>query len=309
MEATTALPVPIPVQFPTAQAALTPPAVPALAIQAAPPPPTASHTPADPIPSAPPAQAAVPSTKTTVAAQPAQSVLVALATKPPVLVTPAAQMTSPKTAPPVAHATTPTVADPAKSVTDNTTVGHTAPTPEPIDTEAETTLTAEITRLWADHKQSKTTIRQTREEAKALRLELGAKLSSMKNVLVRTGRGGGWASYLRAQHLPLSSADRLVAEHEATLAPPAKKVPSEEVSTATIEEVQAMARKMAGKLNDILTSQELLYAYAHEFVWNLDVAEAWYTDAGFEIPKTGSDDAPEDDAPVAELANPAPAVP
>ena len=199
--------------------------------------------------------------------------------------------------------------DPVQDVAGDVTVDHNASTHAPIDSEAEEKLTATIIRLWADHKGSKAVVKQTRVESKALKLELSANLHLMKAILVRTGRSGGWAAYLRAQHLPLSSADRLVAEHEATLAPPAKKVLSEEVSTATTAEVQAMARKMAGKLNDILTTQELVYEFMRELIWNIDAAEASYNEAGFEIAKTGSDDAPEVDALDAELAEPVPAVP
>jgi len=159
----------------------------------------------------------------------------------------------------------------------------------------------------AEH--GKTFMRRTRVELKALRQHLGENLHAMKAILARTGRGGNWARYLRSQRIPIATADRLVAEHEATLAPPAKKVLSEEVSTATIAEVQAMARKMAGKLNDILTTQELVYEFMRELVWSIDVAEASYTDLGIELLKVGSDDAPEVDAQVAESANPAPAVP
>jgi hypothetical protein len=194
---------------------------------------------------------------------------------------------------------------PAHDVDGDITANHTAP----IDTEAEENLTASIVRLWAEQKHGKTFMRRTRVELKALRQHLGENLHAMKAILARTGRGGNWARYLRSQRIPIATADRLVAEHEATLAPPAKKVLSEEVSTATIAEVQAMARKMAGKLNDILTTQELVYEFMRELVWSIDVAEASYTDLGIELLKVGSDDAPEVDAQVAESANPAPAVP
>ena len=175
----------------------------------------------------------------------------------------------------------------------------------PIDPEAEARLSEEIMKLWVNQKDGQAAARRTRSELKALRLELGAKLHTMKAIRARTGRGGGWASYLRAQHLPLSSADRLVAEHEATLAPLEEKVPNGEVSTVTIAEVQTMARKMASKLDRLLTSQELVYAYVHELLWNLDVAEVTDTDDGLEIPRTAQDDSDDAEDEAAKSAVPA----
>jgi hypothetical protein len=128
----------------------------------------------------------------------------------------------------------------------------------------------------------------------------------MKAILVRTGRGGGWASYLRSLRLSLASADRYVADHEAKLGPPVEKLLTEELS---VDEVRKLARKGLPKLCRVFTTQELVFEFIHELVWNIDVAEAWETDKGLEIPKVASDDAAEVDVHVAESANPAPAVP
>jgi hypothetical protein len=178
------------------------------------------------------------------------------------------------------------------------------PTPALIDTEAEAKLSSEIVELWVKHKDGKTAARRTRAELKTLKLLLAKKLHRMKKLLVGTGRDGDWASFLRAQHLPVSSADRYVAQHEKTLAPPDEKLLTEELS---VEEVCKLAHKGLAKLCRVLTTQELVYAYVRELVWNIDVAEASYTDLGIEIPKVGSNDAPETEAPVAELAESAPA--
>ena len=139
-----------------------------------------------------------------------------------------------------------------------------------------------------------------------MRLELGAKLFAMKAILVGTGREGGWAPYLRSQELPLTTAERYLAEHEAALAPREEKLTTGELSTPTVEEIRHLAKKILPKVRRALSSQELVYEFMHELVWNIDVAEAWYTDKGFELPKIGSDHAPEPDAPVAESAGPAP---
>jgi hypothetical protein len=203
----------------------------------------------------------------------------------------------------------PTVADPVQDVAADTSVNDSSATPIPIDTATEATLSAEIKKLWVLQKNNTASVRRTRAELKALRLVLGEKLHTMKSILVRTGRGGGWASYLRAQRLPVSSADRYVAQHEATLAPPVEKALTEELSTPTVDEIRQLARKILPKVSRFLITQELTYEFLHELIWGIDVAEMSYTDLGFEVPKIGSDGAPEVDAPVAELANPAPAVP
>jgi hypothetical protein len=184
-----------------------------------------------------------------------------------------------------------------------------APTPVPIDAEAEAKLTSEIVRLWAEHKGGKATVRRTRVELKALKLKLSANLHLMKAILVGTGRDGGWAAYLRLQHLPVTTADRYVTQHEASLAPPAEKDPTGELPTPTVDEVRQLAKNMLPKVSRLLTSQELVYEFMHTLIWGIDVAEMSYTDAGFEIPKTGSDDVPEVDAPVPGVVEPTPAVP
>jgi hypothetical protein len=272
--------------------------------------------PAPPAPSAPPVLPASTPVQTATAlathtpsAAPAQAAMAASSEQTLVPAPPVAKASSPKTAPPSASATTPTVTDPARDIADITTADHDAPTPAPIDSEAEAKLTMEIVNLWSLQKDNKATVRRTRAQLKVLRLELGALLSSMKSSLVRTGRGGNWSAYLRSQKLPLSTSDKYVAEHAASLIPPEEKLLTEELQELTVDEVHQLAQKVLHKVSRLLTTQELVYEFVHELVWNIDVAEASYTDAGFEIPKIGSDDAPKIDAPVPESANPAPAVP
>jgi hypothetical protein len=184
-----------------------------------------------------------------------------------------------------------------------------APPPTQQDTEAEATLTAEIAKLWGLQKDGKATVRRTRAELKAMRLALGEKLYTMKSILVRTGRGGGWAAYLRSQRLPLASADKYVAEHAASLTPPEEKLLKEELSESTADQVRQIAQKLLPKLRSILTTQELVFEFVHELLWNIDVAEVTDTDDGLEIPRTSPGDSDEVEAQAAELAEPAPAVP
>jgi hypothetical protein len=183
---------------------------------------------------------------------------------------------------------------------------HTELTSEPIDIEFEVKLTSEITKLWAEQRDGKASVRRTRAELKTLKLELGAKLSSMKSLLVRTGRGGGWAAYLRAQRLPVSSADRYVAQHEATLALPVEKVLTEELPEPTVDQVRQFAQKLLPKLCKTLTTTELAFAFIDEIFWNIEAAEGRETDDGLEVFRTSHEDGTDD---AAELAEPARAVP
>ncbi len=248
----------------------------------------------------PPAKAAAP----TPPAVPAHIVQAAPPAIKPMPASPAPSEAAPKTAPTVAPATTPTVTDSGKDIADITTVDGNAPTTAPIDTEAEANQTARIIELWATQKNGFAAVRRTRAQLKELRLELGASLSAMKSLLARTGRGGGWAAYLRAQKLPLTSADRLVAQHEATLTPREEKLTNGEF---TVEEARKLAQKMLPRLCRVLTTAELAYAFIDEIFWNLEASDGRETDDGFEVFRTLHDNDADDEDQSAELAEAAPA--
>ncbi len=264
---------------------------------------TAPARPVQTPPTTHPTQAA-PATKTSGPAAPAHVAQAVPTVNAP---TPAPGVTSPKTAPPAAPATTPTVTDPARGIADITMGDDNAPTTASIDTEAEAKLTTEIVRLWGDHRDGKIAVRRTRAEMKTLRLELGSKLHAMKAILVGTGREGGWAPYLREQKLPVATADRLVGEHQATLAAPKDKFLSEELPEVTVDEVRKLTKKMLSKLQHLLTSAELAFAFIDELFWNLEAAEGRETDDGVEVFRKSHEDATAVEAEVAELAISAPA--
>jgi hypothetical protein len=249
----------------------------------------------------PSAQAA----STTPAVQ-AHATQVAPAAKTSVPASPAPGETAIQTAPP-APVTTQTVIKPAHEVTADTVVSHAAPTSAPIDTEAEAALSTEILKLWRDHKNGNASVRRTRAEMKTLRLELGSKLHAMKAILVGTGREGRWAPYLREQKLPVATANRHVAEHQARIAQPAEKLLTEQHVEPTADDARKLAAKLLPSLSRTLISQELVFEFIHELLWNLDVAEVTDTDDGLEIQRTSQEDCDEVAEQVAELADPAPA--
>jgi hypothetical protein len=198
---------------------------------------------------------------------------------------------------------------PARDITAYTTVSHNSQTPAPIDTGVEATLSAEITKLLTDRKNGNASVRRTRAELKSLRQQLSEKLHSLKAILVGTGREGGWAPYLREQKLPLATANRYVAEHQARIAQPAEKLLIEQHVEPTADDARKLAAKLLPTLSRTLISQELVFEFIHELLWSLDVAEVTDTDLGLEIPRTSQEDPNEVADQVSELASPAPAIP
>jgi hypothetical protein len=101
----------------------------------------------------------------------------------------------------------------------------------------EINLAGEISGLWSSHVRAGGTIKRTAAELRELRISLGAKLHQMKSLLSRPGRNGGWASFLAAQHIPLSTADRYVRQHEARLTAPTGNIPSEQIPASEVCEM------------------------------------------------------------------------
>ncbi|MDP9050197.1 MAG: hypothetical protein M3O31_05645, partial [Acidobacteriota bacterium] len=112
--------------------------------------------------------------------------------------------------------------------------------------------------------------------------------------------------YLRQNRLPVSTADRLVGEHQATLAAPKDKLVNEELP-ATVDEVRKLAQKLLPKLAKVITTAELAFAFFDEIFWNLEPAAGRETDDGFEVFSESHDDDADVEDQAAELASPVPA--
>jgi hypothetical protein len=123
----------------------------------------------------------------------------------------------------------------------------------------EINLAEEISELWCSHVRAEGTIKRTAAELRELRVSLGAKLHQMKKLLSRPGRNGGWASFLMTQNIPLSTADRYVRRHEATL-----NAISQNVSTGHIScksEVHDLFQALWPRLRRVLKTQAKLYEF------------------------------------------------
>jgi hypothetical protein len=126
-------------------------------------------------------------------------------------------------------------------------------TPETMGSQNE--LGEAITNLWAAHANAKIAARATNEELRALRAKLGERLSEMKQILAKPGRGGQWSSFLEERRIPRATADRLVARHQRSLNPDANCV-TEDVSEPTDEDVQKLFIAVWPKLRRILRSRQ-----------------------------------------------------
>jgi hypothetical protein len=134
------------------------------------------------------------------------------------------------------------------------------------DLQAEINLAVEISDLWSAHVHAESTIRRTVAELREVRLNLAAKLHEMKKLLARPGRNGGWARFLTAQNIPLSTADRYVKQHEATLNAAKANLATEEIRPKS--DVQELFDALSPRLLKVLRGQPKL----HEFVCLLTAA-------------------------------------
>ena len=120
-------------------------------------------------------------------------------------------------------------------------------------------------------------------ELKELRISLGARLSEMKAILVRSGRGSGWAPFLREHGPPRATADRYVLRHEASLAPQGEIHVSEAVAEPTEAEVRGLMVSMLPRLSRLLPTPESAYYFVEAILMELTSAEGRLTERGVEI--------------------------
>ncbi|MGB6688526.1 MAG: hypothetical protein WBE76_11845 [Terracidiphilus sp.] len=165
----------------------------------------------------------------------------------------------------------------------NQDAAHTEAQESPTIRERESEINQEIGRLWSAQKDRDATARRTREELKALRRSLAEHLHEMKGLLVQTGRGGRWASYLREHRIPRATADRYVNLHESTLASSGEKRLTEAIPTSTEERVHLLFGKLLPRLRSVLTTQEAAFLFVCELICGLPDIQGDVTDSGAEV--------------------------
>jgi hypothetical protein len=112
----------------------------------------------------------------------------------------------------------------------------------------EDALVRRIRELWSTHAVRNSEVRQTREQMRALRLDLGKDLSRYKKLLARSGRGGKRASFLHEQRISRATADRYVQIWEATQDPEGKNRLSESIAALTPDQIASLVRTVLKRL-------------------------------------------------------------
>ena len=140
----------------------------------------------------------------------------------------------------------------------------TAPAPE-AEAETEEQLTVAIDELWTIHAQAQSIVKRTKEELKAVRNNLAARLYEMKLLLARPGRNGQWSSFLVEHGIARTSADRLVARHE-------KSISLDENGTAgaitelTNEEIDHVAKSVWSRVKKSLATHQAKYRFFSKLI-------------------------------------------
>jgi hypothetical protein len=129
---------------------------------------------------------------------------------------------------------------------------------------AEAELTNEIADMWRVHTQAQTSLHKTRGELRHIRTNLSHRLHDLKAVLSRPGRGGAWSSFLAAQSIPRSTADRLVRTYEKTIMADGKNCTFEQIEEPTEVVVRRYVRALWPRLCRVLTSSEAVHVFIVE---------------------------------------------
>jgi hypothetical protein len=136
--------------------------------------------------------------------------------------------------------------------------------PKELSEEASVKLADRICELWGDHQKKKSSVAKSRGQLKMLRSDLSARLYTYKKHLVRVGRGGGWASFLRERGIPLSTADSYVKQHEISMAASAGKLSTQEIKAPTKEEVSMLVKKLEPRVTNVLTTPDSVIQFMTE---------------------------------------------
>jgi hypothetical protein len=135
-------------------------------------------------------------------------------------------------------------------------------TAQPDDGAIETRLAQEISELWSSHLRLSGDRKATGKELRLVRARLAERLFAMKQILCRAGRAGQWRSWLRQQHIPRSTADRLAMRHAETLGGDDGNVPTgaiPEPATPTAEKLAATV--WSSSLRKVLVTGESVFQF------------------------------------------------
>jgi hypothetical protein len=129
-------------------------------------------------------------------------------------------------------------------------------TAQPDDAVIETQLAQEISTLWSDHVRLSGARRATSKELRQVRARLAERLFAMKQILCRAGRAGQWRSWLRQQHIPRSTADRLAMRHAETLGGDEGNVPTGAIPGSPEDSAETLAKSVWLRIGKFLVTDE-----------------------------------------------------
>jgi len=132
---------------------------------------------------------------------------------------------------------------------------------QPDDAMIETQLAQEISALWSDHVRLSGTRRATSKELRQVRARLAERLFAMKQILCRAGRAGQWRSWLRQQHIPRSTADRLAMRHGETLCGGDGNVPTGAIPGSPEDRAETLAKSVWQRVGKLLTTGESILRF------------------------------------------------
>jgi hypothetical protein len=125
-------------------------------------------------------------------------------------------------------------------------------------------LTEQINKLWLAHQTYNSTIRREKSQARSVDATLGGMLYTMKAVLSRPGRSGGWSEFLRERRISRASADRLVARYQRSLGE--DNCLAEAITEPTEESVRRFFTVVWPRLHKKLTPPESVYWFIADLV-------------------------------------------
>lgn len=135
-----------------------------------------------------------------------------------------------------------------------------------IQPEEETRLTAEIDSLWLAHNEANALRRHTAAELRAIKLKLGERLSAVKRLLSRPGRGGKYHAWLRERHIPRSSSDRLIERYLETVG---DRVNAHDGAIPVEDAIEKLLTAFVQKTKQLLPDGHDQYHFGYRFMEKL----------------------------------------
>jgi hypothetical protein len=135
-------------------------------------------------------------------------------------------------------------------------------------------LTEQIDSLWKNRQAYDSAIQAQRTEMLGFETTLREMLFTMKAVLSRPGRSGGWSSWLKARKMPRATADRMVLRYAATL--PESESPHDSIQTETSDvQISRLFAALWPRIEKTLTTPKSRYDFIRCLVGRSALAWQW----------------------------------